>query len=54
MNQKASLSTNVLRSNTNHNVFTKVVRRGGKDAKNEVEYEEYSVTHEVRRYFNII
>ena len=35
----------------NHNAFTKILTN--KDARNEAEYEEYSVTDEVPSYFNI-
>ena len=44
------MSTNILRRKTNHNAFTKILK---KDAKNETEYEESSVTDEVSRYFSI-
>ena len=51
-NQKASSSTNVLHRKINYNAFTKYINKQ-KDAKNEIDYEEYSVTHEVPSYFNI-
>ena len=51
-NQKASSLTNVLRRKKNHNSFKKIINRQ-KDANNEAEYEESSVTYEVPCYFNI-
>ena len=51
MNQKASSSKNVLRRKNNHNAFKKYKQK--KDAKNEAEYEESSVTDEVLSYLNI-
>ena len=36
----------------NHNAFTKIINIQ-KDANNETEYEEYSVTNEGPSYFNI-
>ena len=51
-NKKASSLTNVLCRKTNHNAFTKNIHKQ-KDANNDTEYEEYSVTDEVPSYFNI-
>ena len=50
-NHQASSLTNVIWRKTNQNAFTKKLKK--KYAKNEADYEEYSVTDEVPSYFNI-
>ena len=42
---------NVLQRKTNHNTFAKILTK--KDANNEADYEEPSVTHELQKYFNL-